>query len=281
MNTSKKEPFLECIDHTVSQEKFALYLDEQTEMLITTPKPQENRLHKYYESEDYISHTDAKRSLIEHIYQLVKKYALKQKVKLITDLNGSAGRILDIGAGTGDFLVAAASNKWDSVGVEPSKSARALAKNKGIELFTNTSDLSSQSFDVITMWHVLEHVPVLETQIDEIKRLLKPNGHLIIAVPNYKSYDANYYKSFWAAYDVPRHLWHFSKKSIEVLFKSKNIALKTILPMPFDAFYVAMLSEKYKTGKINYFKAFYIGFLSNLKGIRTKEYSSHIYVLKN
>ncbi|GAW89335.1 class I SAM-dependent methyltransferase [Flavobacterium psychrophilum] len=131
------------------------------------------------------------------------------------------------------------------------------------------------------MWHVLEHVPDLENQIKLLKRLLKPNGTIIIAVPNYKSFDAKYYGEFWAAYDVPRHLWHFSKTAIEKLFANENMKLIKILPMIFDSFYVSLLSEKYKNGKMNFIKAFYIGLKSNMKAKRNLEYSSHIYVIKN
>jgi 2-polyprenyl-3-methyl-5-hydroxy-6-metoxy-1,4-benzoquinol methylase len=131
------------------------------------------------------------------------------------------------------------------------------------------------------MWHVLEHVPNLEDQISELKRLLKPDGTLVVAVPNFKSFDAGYYGNFWAAYDVPRHLWHFSKTAIQGLFQKQDLNLIQVLPMKFDSFYVSLLSEKYKTGKMNYFTAFRIGWLSNLKAKRSKEFSSHIYVLKN
>ena len=130
------------------------------------------------------------------------------------------------------------------------------------------------------MWHVLEHVPDLEKQIQELKRLLKSNGTLIVAVPNFKSFDANYYKEYWAAFDVPIHFWHFSKTAIKLLFEKENMKLVNVLPMKFDAFYVSLLSEKYKTGKMNFIKAFYIGLKSNLKAIKTSEYSSHIYIIK-
>ena len=131
------------------------------------------------------------------------------------------------------------------------------------------------------MWHVLEHVPNVENQIAQLKRLLKPHGTIFIAVPNFKSYDANYYGNFWAAYDVPRHLWHFSKTAIQKLFAKQNLKLIKILPMILDSFYVSLLSEKYKTGKMNFVKAFYIGLLSNIKAKQNLEYSSHIYVIKN
>ena len=172
-------------------------------------------------------------------------------------------------------------NGWQTIGVEPSQKAKEIATNKGVEFVNETSELENQSFDIITMWHVLEHVPDLEKQIQELKRLLKPNGSLIVAVPNFKSFDANHYKEFWAAYDVPIHFWHFSKTAIKLLFEKQNMKLEKVLPMKFDAFYVSLLSEKYKTGKMKYIKAFFIGLKSNFKAKQTSEYSSHIYILKN
>lgn len=278
---STKKHFLTVKDNSVSKETFELLYDENLDMLITSPQPGENNLSRYYESEDYISHTDGKRSLFEKAYHFIKNIALKNKLSLINDLQKSKGNLLDIGAGTGDFLLVAKENGWKTVGIEPSEKAKAIAQKKGVELKSNLSDLENHSFDVITMWHVLEHVPNLENQIKELKRLLKPNGSIIIAVPNFKSYDANYYKEFWAAFDVPRHLWHFSKTAIQKLFSVENLELKKVLPMKFDSFYVSLLSEKYKTGRMNYIKAFSIGFKSNLKAKKNFEYSSHIYVLKN
>ena len=151
-----------------------------------------------------------------------------------------------------------------------------------LKLFNDINELEKENkFDVITMWHVLEHVPNLEKYISQLKQLLKPNGRLVIAVPNYKSFDAKYYKEFWAAYDVPRHLWHFSQKAIKDLFEKENMIVEKTIPMKLDSFYVSLLSEKYKNGKSNPVKAFHVGLLSNIKAKRTKEYSSLIYILKN
>lgn len=281
MNVLNKKHFLTVKDHSVSKEIFDLYYDEELDMLITSPQPELQNLGKYYESEDYISHTDNKRSLFEKAYHFVKNIALKNKLNLINSQQPKKGKLLDIGAGTGDFLLTAKNDGWETIGVEPSDRAKNIAKEKGISFVEETSTLESNSLDVITMWHVLEHVPDLEVQIQELKRLLKPTGTLIIAVPNYKSFDAGHYVTFWAAYDVPIHFWHFSKKSIQLLFERVDMKLEKILPMKFDSFYVSLLSEKYKTGKMNYIKAFLIGLKSNWKAKNSKEYSSHIYVLKN
>ncbi|MBW1657402.1 class I SAM-dependent methyltransferase [Flavobacterium quisquiliarum] len=281
MDVLNKKHFLTVKDHSVSKEIFDLYYDEELDMLITSPQPELQNLGKYYESEDYISHTDNKRSLFEKAYHFVKNIALQNKLNLINSEQPQKGKLLDIGAGTGDFLLTAKNNGWDTIGVEPSERAKNSAKQKGISFVEEISSLENNSLDVITMWHVLEHVPDLEHQIQELKRLLKPTGTLIVAVPNYKSFDANHYKTFWAAYDVPIHFWHFSKKSIQLLFEKVDMKLEKILPMKFDSFYVSLLSEKYKTGKMNYIKAFFVGLKSNWKAKATKEYSSHIYVLKN
>ena len=214
------------------------------------------------------------------MYQFVKGIALKNKLKLINS-QSQKGRILDIGAGVGDFLAVAKNDGWVTVGIEPNDKAKTIAKSKGVSFVENTTELESNSFDVITMWHVLEHVPDLEFQISELKRLIKANGTLIVAVPNFNSFDANYYGHFWAAYDVPIHLWHFSKTAIQKLFAKQNLELIKVLPMKFDSFYVSLLSEKYKTGKMNFIKAFFIGLKSNRYGSKKMEYSSHIYVIKH
>jgi len=272
--------FLKVKDYSVSKEIFELHHNPEYDLLITFPKPSLDKLSSYYESEDYISHTDGKRSLFERLYQFIKNIAIKRKIKLI-NTQSEKGKLLDIGAGTGDFLVAANKDGWQTIGVEPSSKAKKTAINKGVKFADNLSGLESNNFDVITMWHVLEHVPNLEEYIIELKRLLKPSGTIIIAVPNFKSFDANFYGRYWAAYDVPRHIWHFSKTSIEKLFSEKEMKLVEVLPMKFDSFYVSLLSEKYKSGKMNFIRAFFVGLKSNLSGNKTKEYSSHIYIIKN
>jgi len=274
--------FISCKDHSVSGEHFDLIYDTDYHLLKTTPKPMKQNLGAYYISDDYISHTDGSRTMFEKLYQLVKNYTLRKKVKLISSVfNNNIGSVLDIGSGTGDFLVKAKKKGWITKGVEPNDSAKSIAMSKGVSIDSTTNKLDDQSFDVITMWHVLEHVYDLEKQIVELKRLLKPKGILIIAVPNYKSYDASYYGKYWAAFDVPRHLWHFSSKSIEILFKRKSLILKKVLPMKFDSYYVSLLSERYKNGYMNIFRAFLVGWYSNNKAKRTKEYSSNIYILNN
>ena len=270
--------YLKTKDFSVSQEEFELLHNKDFDMLVTQPAPKD--LDGYYKSESYISHTDSKKTLIDKVYQLVKRFSLWRKINLISTYVKSPRTLLDIGAGTGDFLVTAANRKWIVEGVEPNHDARKRAQEKGVELKNDIASLSDKKFKVITLWHVLEHLPDLENQIKKITSLVDEDGVLVIAVPNFKSYDAEYYHDFWAAYDVPRHLWHFSRTAIEKLFLKHGMQIIKTKPMIFDAFYVALLSEKYKFGKSNFFKAFWIGIRSNISAWRSKEYSSIIYILK-
>ena len=270
--------YLETKDYFYSQENFKLLYNADMEMLQTSPLP--SNPENYYQSESYISHSDQTSSLFDIAYGLVKRFTLQRKVALLNRLLPNHGTLLDIGAGTGDFLITAKLHEWQVTGVEPNPLARKNALNKGIILNETLNQLPKNKYDIITLWHVLEHLPNLNKQITDITKLLKNNGFLIVAVPNYKSYDAHYYKEHWAAYDVPRHLWHFSKTSILKLFHPFGLELFKTKPMWFDSFYVSLLSEKYKTGKTRYITALLRGFMSNFKGLSSKEYSSHIYILK-
>ncbi|WP_296382690.1 class I SAM-dependent methyltransferase [Winogradskyella sp.] len=281
---NNKSTYLTVKDHSVSGEEFRLKHNLELDMLETFPEPEVDKLSDYYKSEDYISHTDTKRNLLEYVYHSVRQIALKRKLKLINSLRSESKNLLDIGCGTGDFLETALKSNWNITGIEPNEQARQIANSKtnnSVFKIEYLAKLKPNSFDVVTLWHVLEHLPNLEMHTALLKSLLKPNGTLVIAVPNFKSYDAEYYKNFWAAYDVPRHLWHFSRTSISELFKRENLELLKTLPMIFDAYYVSLLSEKYKSGFMNPFKAFWIGFRSNQKARRSNEYSSHIYILKS
>lgn len=270
--------YLKTKDYSVSGELFELWQDDDLGMLVTRPQPKDSS--PYYESEDYISHTDAKESFTDKLYQTVKQKNLSNKIQLVENQIDKIKSLLDIGAGTGDFLRSAQKKGFYVAGVEPNAKARQLAAAKGVELNAELADIKNQKFQIITLWHVLEHLPNLEEQINAIVSLLDEDGTLIIAVPNFKSYDAKHYGSYWAGYDVPRHLWHFSKTAITKLFHQHEMGVVSIRPMWFDAFYVSMLSEKYKGNKFYLISAFLVGLWSNLKAIFTKEHSSLIYVLK-
>ena len=282
---SNLEPYLKCKDYTVSGENYELMFNKDYEMLVTIPVPE--NLSSYYKSEDYISHTDSKKTVIDKIYQTVKNITLKRKLRLINEcllhqnsISRPEKNILDIGAGTGDFLKVCKVNLWNVFGIEPDMEARNIAAKKGVLLHKDVSHFTDKKFEIITLWHVLEHVENLEEYISTLEKLLSKNGTLIIAVPNYKSYDAKYYSKFWAAFDVPRHLWHFSETSISKLFATVNLTVEKTLHMKFDAYYISLLSEKYKYGSMKPISALFRGFVSNIKAIKSKQYSSLIYVLK-
>jgi len=279
--TSSFSPFLSCKDHTVSLKEFNIVRCDECGFAFTNPIPIETEIGDYYESSDYISHSNTNKGIVNKLYQLIRNYTIQKKIKLLVSLSKER-KLLDIGSGTGEFLSECRSHGFDIQGIEPSANGRNAAKtNHNIESHPESKlhTYSDGEFDFITMWHVLEHVYHLNDRIEEIYRLLSEEGHLIIAVPNLKSYDAKKYGKYWAAYDVPRHLYHFSQQDIERLFGRHNFELIKVLPMKFDAYYVSMLSERYKNGGAGLVKGFINGLASNLKA-NLGGCSSQIYLLK-
>ncbi|HLP55260.1 MAG TPA: class I SAM-dependent methyltransferase [Fluviicola sp.] len=278
-NNSQATTFLEVTDHFLSKEPFTLLKCNGCSLVYTTPRPSLERIGEYYKSEEYVSHSSTKKGLVNSIYNKVRNYTLNQKVKLVKRL--VSGRdLLDVGAGTGHFLKRAQDNGFTVLGLEPDEDARKVAKEQnGVNLQTLDSlyELSPVSYDCITMWHVLEHVYNLQEDTRQIASLIKEKGVWIIAVPNHTSFDGNYYGAYWAAYDVPRHLYHFSPATIVPFIEQLGFQLEEQLPMKFDAYYVSMLSEKYKGGSL--FNALRIGWLSNMRS-KNGKCSSQIYVFR-
>lgn len=270
--------YLKTKDFSVSGESFELLHDESLDMLVTHPQPENGFV--YYKSEAYISHSDSRKNPIEKLYHWVKRYMLGRKMKLLDQWSGPDKSLLDIGAGSGDFVHRAKAEGWSVTGVEPSSFARQRAQEKEIVLEPNLDVVGNRTFQCITLWHVLEHLPELDKQLGTISKLLADDGTLFVAVPNFKSYDARHYGAFWAAYDVPRHLWHFSRTSIAKLFEGHGLQLVKTRPMIFDAFYVSMLSEKYRKNPLWWFTFLWVGLWSNLRALFSGQYSSLIYILK-
>ena len=271
-------------DYSVSGDSFELFYDPSREMLYTQPKPSDSELSNYYSKTNYISHTDQRKSLFDLLYHAARSVSVRRKLRLLKPYQSKQSLLLDVGAGTGFFLRAAKKRGWTVTGIEPNPTARNLANLKHPNSVLDASALHTlpeNSFDVITLWHVLEHLPNLEDDIIKLQKLLKPNGRIVVAVPNYNSFDALYFKSFWAAYDVPRHLWHFSQQSISILFSKVQMKLDATRPLVMDSFYVSFLSNKLKTGSLRILNSLWVGFLSNIKALRSGEYSSLIYVIKN
>lgn len=277
------KPFRNCKDFTVSHETFTINKCDECSLAITSPRPDTEKLGSYYQSEEYISHSGKSAGLLGPLYTLARKYALNWKAGIVKN-NASQGSALDFGCGTGEFLSTLKATGWNVEGVEPSDLAR--AKSKAItaqEIHASLEGISGKQFDAITAWHVIEHVADLTATIAQLKGLLKKDGTIFIAVPNYESADAEKYKDLWAGYDVPRHLWHFSKKSMTQLLQSNALKLTGILPMKLDAYYVSMLSENYRNGNKgsvgNLLRGFTAGLQSNMSA-GSNNYSSLIYISK-
>lgn len=275
---------MSCTDYTVSQEVFSLEKCNACGFVITNPRPDDEELSKYYQSDNYISHTDKSTNLIDKVYKTARRFTLQWKLKLVMEHTiEPSSNVLDYGCGTGAFLKLCQNHKLRIAGVEPSSIAREQAqRNTGIEI-SPTFDSVNGVFDVITLWHVLEHVGDLNVTIEKLKNLLHKNGTMFIAVPNLQSHDALQFGAHWAAYDVPRHLWHFSQKTMTRLLENHQLKINQVIPMRLDAYYVSILSEKYLNGKNdiqNMVFAIIKGLKSNLKAKKTKEYSSLIYLVR-
>jgi 2-polyprenyl-3-methyl-5-hydroxy-6-metoxy-1,4-benzoquinol methylase len=278
------EEFLQVKDYTATGELFYLQQCTKCEFVFTNPRPTETEIGKYYQSKKYISHTDGGNTIFDQIYLLARNYAMRWKLNLIKK-HQQTGDILDFGCGTGEFLYYCQLNGWNVQGVEPSVNAREIADRKiGKKIVLDMSELKHQQFDVITLWHVLEHIHQLELTLKMILNSLRKHGTIFIAVPNYESADSQYYQQYWAGYDVPRHLWHFSKQSICALLEKNGLNVIEVKPMKMDALYVSLLSEGYKnpdgSAFANAFKAMRVGLKSNWIANKNGNYSSLIYIVK-
>ena len=271
-----------CKDHLVSGESFAINECRQCTFRFTNPRPADAQLNTYYQSKEYISHTNKAYSLQHLLYKIVRHYTLQRKLKLIRSLS-KTGKILDLGCGTGDFLNLCSKNGWDIEGVEMDQKAREKSeKLLNVKIHERLFSVEKEnSFQIITLWHVLEHLPDLNKTITHLMKLLTVRGRLVIALPNVDSYDAKKYGNFWAGYDVPRHLYHFNQPTFQRLMRKHNLKIERVIPMRFDAFYVSLLSEKYQNKYFNYIRSFVTGCISNSYGRNNNlNYSSLIYIVK-
>ena len=283
-NSVKQAEFLKSKDYSLSKEIFTIVKCLDCEFLFTNPRPDEKDIGNYYISDNYISHTDNKKGLFNYLYQIVRKHAIKTKTRLLINTSKTKEH-LDIGCGTGEFLNSCVKKNISCIGIEPSIIAREKAiKNYKLNVKedTNLNQFQENSFDSVSMWHVLEHIYELNETISNLKKIIRPNGFLIVAVPNNKSLDAKIYKKYWAAWDLPIHLNHFSPLTINHLLKKHGFKIEKQIGMKFDSFYVALLSNEYKSGKKQFIKGFIIGLLSNLSALLGfSQYSSTIYIFSN
>ena len=276
-------PYLNGIDYFLTKQPFTIVACKECGFRFTNPRPDQFEIIPYYQTENYIAHDTSKGSLLESIYKFIRKIALANKFNIIKSFPGGK-TILDIGCGTGEFLNYCKIKGYTAIGIEPNSKARTFAKEKyGLTVKEETylSELPTASIDVITLWHVLEHVHLLPEYLERIFRLLKPEGTLLIALPNSNSWDANKYKQFWAAFDLPRHLYHFTPQSLKMLVEKNKFILNKTLPLKFDSYYISLLSEKYMSGHHNYIQAFINGLVSNFYAkSHQNNYSSLIYICK-
>jgi 2-polyprenyl-3-methyl-5-hydroxy-6-metoxy-1,4-benzoquinol methylase len=280
----KLRSFLSCKDYTVSHETFHLEKCANCGFVLTNPQPEEKDLARYYQSDAYISHSNKSLSIIDQAYKVSRNFTLKWKYKLIQKHSlYKPVSILDYGCGTGAFLQECKKHQVKIVGVEPSSVARSIARQTtSTEIYEDLTQVN-QKVDAITQWHVLEHVTDLHGTLEALKTRLDENGTMFIAVPNHQSSDAKQYREHWAGYDVPRHLWHFSRETMKRLLTTHHLNLVNVVPMQLDAYYVSLLSEKYKTEKTGVsglIKAVAEGWKSNHAAKKTAEFSSLIYIAR-
>jgi len=279
----KINPILQVKDHSVSGETFAVWQCADCALRFTQDVPDENSIGPYYASSAYISHSNTKTGLVNQLYQRVRNYTLQQKAGFVAKHTVEKGRLLDMGAGIGAFLQTMKNKGWEITGIEPDAGAREQAASLyGLQLNETSllGRLEPGTFDAITLWHVLEHVHQLHPYMEKLKGLLKKDGRIFIAVPNYQSGDEQSYGPYWAAYDVPRHLYHFSPGSIEVLTQRHGMKLVEKKPMWFDSFYISLLSSKYRYGRTSWIGAPWNGLRSNLRALANSDKaSSIIYVI--
>lgn len=274
----------EITDHAISREQFLLCKCSQCQLVFTNPRPAKESINKYYQSEDYISHRDQSNNLTNFLYKNVRKYTIRQKLGWLKENNLKKGNLLDIGCGTGYFLQAAAKDGWKAIGLEPDNTARNRALQKRLPIVSDISELPKKKlYQCITMFHVLEHIHQLRKTGKKLYEILKSDGTLFIAVPNYNSYDSQYYAEYWAGLDVPRHLYHFTQETIHFFANAHNFKVTNTIPMKFDSYYVSMLSEQYKNNPLwkRYWKGVTMGIQSN-KWAKNNEnnYSSLLFILK-
>jgi 2-polyprenyl-3-methyl-5-hydroxy-6-metoxy-1,4-benzoquinol methylase len=271
-------------DNSVSKETFIIAACHSCSFRFTQDIPDADSITPYYKSEDYISHTNETKGLIGRLYKYVRRRTLQGKRKLIIKETGiKKGHLLDVGSGTGAFVNEMQQYGWQVTGIEPDRGARELAKqlyNLELKDEKELFQLPPHSFDAITLWHVLEHVHDLAGYIHQLKILLKENGKLFVAVPNYTSLDAKIYQEYWAAYDVPRHLYHFSPAAMLALTQKNGLKITGYKPMWYDSFYISLLSSKYKKGHSNWLLSFWNGLRSDIYALAdAKKCSSVIYLI--
>jgi 2-polyprenyl-3-methyl-5-hydroxy-6-metoxy-1,4-benzoquinol methylase len=271
-------------DYTVSNEMFHIVTCDSCRLIYTNPRPASNEAGPYYHANAYISHSDTNEGIVNKLYHAVRKFTLQSKTNWIEPEKKGNKELLDIGCGNGHFLAAAKEKGWNINGVEldPETAARA-SKLTGLTIAPSLAEIATEKqFQVITLWHVLEHVYELDDYFHFFKSRLNKDGKLLLALPNPASFDAHYFKEYWAAYDVPRHIYHFTPVTISALAAKYGFKLKKSRGLIFDSFYISLLSNEYKTGNKRLLHSFFIGLISNVRALLGKpNYSSNLYTFEH
>jgi len=274
-----------CNDHFISKKDFSIFKCSACGFLFTQDYPEETEIAQYYESDNYISHSDISEGFSNKLYRVARGIMLRKKKNLIGKITRlKKGTILDIGSGTGYFAATMKRAGWMARGIEINEKARNFSASN-FELEVDSPDritsYESNSFDCVTLWHALEHFHDPFRYISEIYRLLKPGAVCVVALPNCNSYDANHYKRFWAAWDVPRHLWHFQPSTFRIFSEKSGFILENLKILPLDVFYISLLSERYKGSSMAFFKAISKAVIFSFRSLFNKERSSSvIYLLR-
>lgn len=277
MSEGKSHIYLKTKDYFKSLENFSIVKTDIPGILKTLPIP--DYLDSYYDSLNYLSHIESPINAIDYIYTFIRNINLKFKTSYLPAIHTSGIKLLDYGCGTGDFLVRAKAIGYTAEGYEPNEKAAVILKKRGVQTIKSIQNIDYQ-YDIITLWHVLEHIKVPESILKSLVNHLKPGGLLLIAIPNYDSWDAQHYKSYWAAFDAPRHLWHYNSTGIRNLMAKYPLNYQKKIGQPFDAYYISLLSERYRKSRVPILNALIYGSISNLIALYNKEFSSNLYIFQ-
>ena len=256
-------------DYIKSGDLFQLYKDNNSGIVWTFLDKNHNHEY-YYSSEKYIPHKE-KKGFFGFLYLFVQKIMFRYKLKNLKNHINKNKIVLDYGSGDGRFAEYLNQLQIKTMTYDP------LVK-KLDESEPNSYQTPENQIDTIMMWHVIEHIPDLDSSIKAIYNSIKNKGSLVVAVPNIDSYDSKHYKECWAGFDVPRHLYHFNHESLINFIEKQGFIYNYRKPLIFDSFYVSILSEKNRNNPFGTLNGLIIGLISNLFALFSTNYSSSFYV---
>jgi len=243
-NSTINSPYIEVLDR-FSCKSFQIVKCE-CGFKFLSPRPKFSGITYYYENDDYDPHRLENKSIFHTVYGWVQKIALRWKFKHISKFIRS-GNLLDIGGGGGRFCSYFKSKGWRVSLQDNSSKARFLAQEADIETYTLLSEIQSQQFDLITMWHSLEHIHAIDALFQNVNRLTSDDGFLVVAVPNINAPERKFLGKDWAPWDAPRHLYHFNYAQLSKLLRKYGWKIEFSMPMIQDTPYNILLSLNIKS----------------------------------